>query len=103
VNIDVFQQEQDRGLYGGREIWVRVQGDELLDLPRVLEQLDEEQRKELTLLTGRTLPQPIAYHPALVEGGDNNPYKYEDWWIFGRESSSDAMSAFLQRAWGVVT
>lgn len=80
MNIDLYRKPRGQGLnqQADPEVWVRVQSDELLDLPGVMEHLTLEQ-KGLLRWGGVA---PLAYHPALVEGGDGNPYRYEDWWIF---------------------
>ena len=75
MEIEVFSQSE--GLHGEPEVWVRIQTNELLDWPRYKLALDEAHAK----VVADCVTQPIGYHPALLEGGDNNPYRYEEWFI----------------------
>ena len=78
VKIAVIEQPEDKALGATPEAWVQVQSNELLDWPRVKAQLDEAQASVLLKYADK----PAAYHPALLEGGDINAFKYEDWFIF---------------------
>jgi len=85
VEIEVFAQPE--GLHGQPEVWVRIQTDELLDWPRYRAALNESQAK----VVAGCVERPIGYHPALLEGGDANPHRYEEWFILkplGERSSS---------------
>jgi len=78
VEIVVFEQDRKKSLHGTAEVWVRYRGDELVDLPRVIAGMDDRQGA----IMDRVGSKPLAYHPALMEGGDDNPHRYEDWWVF---------------------
>ena len=79
MKITVYEQDAEAGLLGDRaEVWVQVQADELLDWPRIKQQLTDEQRALLDQC-GHT---PAAYHPATL--GPDDKYRFEDWFIFKR-------------------
>jgi hypothetical protein len=83
VKIEVFVQEADKAIYDTPEVWVQVQSDELVDWPRVRKQMTEEQS---ALIEERTDGKIAGYHPALLDGGDSNTYRFEDWFILKAEA-----------------
>lgn len=79
MEIEVF--EQAEGLRGGREIWVRVLSNSVVDWPQVKSNLDAEQAE---LMSKASVLAPSGYfphHPSLEERADHG-YRFEDWWTF---------------------
>lgn len=81
VRIEVIRQPE--GLHGGREVWVRVLSNEVLDLPRVLDKMNAEDRAEVD---GMRLVQGYIHHPQGDELSDHD-YPFEDWWVFDEETN----------------
>lgn len=78
MDVTIYEQSAEVGLHGTAELWLRYRGDQVIDLPRVIDNLTAGQKD----LMNRTSGKPLAYYPALADDGEPNPYRYEDWWVF---------------------
>lgn len=80
MRIEVFEQQD--GLYGGREVWVRVLSNEAHDWRSVEEKLSDEQRVVLNDLGTRTM----RYYPFTPTAEDkaDHGYVFEDMWVWGK-------------------
>lgn len=76
VQIDVF--EQAEGLHGGKEVWVKVLSNEVMDLLDVKSKLTKEQHGAIASM------RLAGYHPHLVtdDERDEHGYRFEDWWTW---------------------
>ena len=77
MQIELF--EQAEGLHGGKEVWVKVLSNEVMDLLDVKSKLTKEQHEAIAhpaRLSG--------YHPHLVtdEERTDHGYRFEDWFIW---------------------
>lgn len=73
---------QEAGLNGGREVWVRVLSNEVLDFPRVEKEMSAQDRSTLNSINPRKL---LNYFPHLVtpEEKVDHGFSFEDWWCWG--------------------
>lgn len=78
MKIELSEATDAEALGGTPELWMRVLSDELVDLPRALAALSDEDRATFS----RYFRQPDAYYPALGLEGDDHGYAHESWWIF---------------------
>lgn len=76
LRIELFEQAQ--GLLGGREMWIKVLSNQVMDLPTILEHLAPEDRARLN---GMKMTQ---YHPHAPtdEEREEHSYLVEDWFIY---------------------
>lgn len=83
MQIEVFQ--QDEGLSGEREAWVRVLSNELLTWPAVKDILKNEER-----LPEDFYESPNRYYPHLVTPAEekDHGFTFEDWWILPETAGS---------------
>lgn len=65
---------------GGPELHLRVLSDELVDLPRIVLQLDEAQQA----IWRRYVDKPTYYYPADTTK-ESHGFKYDDEWHFPRK------------------
>lgn len=80
MQIQVIQQES--GLNGGREVWIKVMSNSAPTLPDVKQALGDQWRDAGLLPT----QQPISYYPHFPtkEERDEHGCTREDWWVFAR-------------------
>lgn len=76
------------GLNGGREVWVRVYSDEVLDWPKVEARLSQGQRDMLDHLGRRTVSY-FPHHPTAEEQAEHG-HIFEDWWVWAATSKRKA-------------
>lgn len=78
MRIEVFEQEE--GLTGEREVWVRALSNSVVDLADIKRNATEEQK----LLLAGAEDKPSRYYPHLMttEEKAETGYSLEDWWIF---------------------
>lgn len=69
------------GLSGGREVWVRVFSNEVLDWPSVKAKLDEGQ---MAMLENLGLRPTLAYFPhnPTDDEREDHGYEFSDWWVW---------------------
>lgn len=84
VNIEVTI--TDEGLHGGREIWFKVQSNEVVDWPRVEAKLDESEAQLLKDLGRRKL----FWHPdeRTPEEKAASPFTFEEFWIWQQDATA---------------
>lgn len=78
MKIEVF--EQNEGLTGDREVWVRALSNTVVDWTDIKRSMSAEQ---LAVLAGAH-EKAIRYYPHLVtpEEREEHDYSLEDWWVF---------------------
>lgn len=69
-----------KGLNGGREVWIRVYSDEVLDWPSVEAKLTQGQMDMLNHLGRRTLS--YFPHSPTREEREEHGYAFEDHWVW---------------------
>lgn len=80
MRIEVFEQES--GIHGGPEVWVRVLANEAHDWRSIEEKLGDDQRATLRALGNRKL----RYYPFKPEAdGDDHDYLFEDFWVWEKD------------------
>jgi hypothetical protein len=90
VNVELVLGENP--ITGDREAWLKVQSDEVIDLPDAMEKLTAEQADALEDFvvydTSYVKPKltPAKYWIGLPE--DETAYRFEDWWMFTEKSTA---------------
>ena len=81
--MEIIVTHQADGLEG-QEVWVQVRSDDINMKWDVARQgLDIEQQK----LVDECKPAPVLWHPDPLDGGPENAYRYEDWYILQYEGA----------------
>lgn len=76
MRIEVIQ--QDKGINGEREVWLRVLSSELLDWPRVKAALAPDHLSEIGVNAV-----PAGYYPGRPDTAEQaEGFLYEDFWTF---------------------
>jgi hypothetical protein len=87
VNVELVLGENP--ITGDREAWLKVQSDEVIDLPDALKELTEDQAtalEDFCYLDTLGNPTPKNYWIGLPE--DETAYRFEDWWMFTEKSTA---------------
>lgn len=76
MHIEVWETENDQG----REAWVKVQSNEVVDLADIRKELSEDQ----AALLGDFEQTPCYFHPDMRTSTEHlaSDYRYEDHWTF---------------------
>jgi hypothetical protein len=78
VLIEVF--DQNEGLHGDHEVWVKVLSNTVADWPEVKKRLTDAQ--EAVMKGTSSLPFKYYVHMVTPEEKAEHGYSFEDWWIF---------------------
>lgn len=79
-NMKIEAVSKASGLNGGREVWVRVLSNEVLDWPSVERRLDEEQLAMLADLGKKAMS--YFPHSPIPEERDEHGYLCDDFWVW---------------------